>query len=325
MTIDVSEVKRRLLTLLNDANLVNEYIRQYGPTLDIKNIKAIKERRVKARQAAEQEEGQDPIFDIKVRCPVCNRDEIPCYELRAKSQQVVLNKFLVPTYQGASGYRTMDYTLLAVTVCPRCLFASPDKKDFSRLSPGVLTEVKSQLTSNVIMTLQEKIGERKAILRYVSDYESYFRNPRLDDAAITSYRLAMARAKVEEWFEQPYSLYKLGAYALRIAKIMKDAGIDNKEILREALNYYEEAFRVSNCPAEEIEMQVIYTVVALYLKFGDQRKANSYIGVFKNLRLSRHAEIKDNPKLTSMIIDRWMAKAAYLWDYRDETDYYKDE
>jgi uncharacterized protein (DUF2225 family) len=325
MTIDVSEVKRRLLTLLNDANLVNEYIRQYGATLDIKNIKALKERRAKARQAAESDEGQDPVFDIKVRCPVCNRDEITCYELRAKSQQVILNKFLVPTYTGASGYRTLDYTLLAVTVCPRCLFASPDKKDFSRMQPGVLAELKSQLTSNVIMTLQEKIGERKAILRSVSDYESYFRNPRLDDSAIASYRLAMARAKVEEWFEQPYSLYKLGAYALRIAKIMKDAGVDNREVLREALNFYEEAFRTSNCPSEEIEMQVIYTIVALYLKLGDQKKANSYIGVLKNLRQARQAEIKENPKLTTVIIDRWIAKAAMLWDYREEPDYYKDE
>jgi uncharacterized protein (DUF2225 family) len=326
MTIDVAEVKRRLQTLLNDSNLVNEYIRQYGPSLDIKNIKAVKDKRAKAAREGDEEGGQDPLFDIKLRCPVCNRDEITCFELRAKSQAIVLNKFLVPTYKGASGYRTLDYTLYAVTVCPRCLFASPDKKDFSRAAPGSLgAELKSQLTNNVIMTLQEKIGERKALLRYIADYESFFRNPRTDDAAIVSYRLAMSRAKVEDWFEQPYSLYKLGAYALRIAKIMKDAGGDNREALREALNYFEEAFRVSNCPSEEIEMQVIYTVVALYLKLGDQRKANSYIGVFKNLRTTRQQEIKSNPKLTTVLIDKSLEKAAVLWDYRDEPDYFKNE
>ena len=41
MAIDVVEVKRRLNALLNDVNLVNEYIRQFGPSIDIKNIKAV--------------------------------------------------------------------------------------------------------------------------------------------------------------------------------------------------------------------------------------------------------------------------------------------
>ncbi len=47
MAIDVAEVKRRLQTLLNDTNLVNDYIRQFGPTIDIKHIKAVKEAKTK--------------------------------------------------------------------------------------------------------------------------------------------------------------------------------------------------------------------------------------------------------------------------------------
>jgi uncharacterized protein (DUF2225 family) len=319
MAIDVVEVKRRLLSLLNDANLVNEYLRQFGPTLDIKHIKSIKDARAKSSAVAEEGSGRDPVFDIKITCPVCGMEDIQCYELRAKSQQIQKNKFLVPSYLGTAEYRTVDYTLIAVTVCPRCLFASPDKKDWTR------TEERTQLPNNVIMTLQEKIGERKAILKTVSDVKNYFVRPRSTDSALVSYQLAMARARVEAWYEQPYALYKLGAYALRIAKIIKDADGDNRESLREALGFLEEAFRTSNCPSEEIEMQVIYSIVALNLKLGDQKKANSFIGVFTNLHNNRVMEMKEDPKLQLIIIDKWTEKAKYLWEDRDREDLFKDE
>ncbi|NLD99099.1 MAG: DUF2225 domain-containing protein, partial [Fibrobacter sp.] len=310
MTIDVNEVKRRLSVLLNDPNMVNDYIRQYGPSIDIKHIRAIREaRECVTKNHQEETLGEDPIFEIKLKCPVCNQDNITSYELRAKSQQVVQNRFLVPVYTGAAGFKTVDYNLIAVTVCPRCLFASPDKKDFVRQESSNHDEIKSQLGHNVIMTLQEKIGERKAILKTVTDFNNYFKRPRFGEPAIDSYKLAIARAKVEAWYEQPYSYYKLGAYCLKAAKILKDEGNDNTEQLQDALKYYEEAFRTSNCPLEEIEMQVIYVLVALYLKLGDQKKANSYIGVYTNLHNSRVEEMRMNPRLNTITIDRWADKA----------------
>jgi hypothetical protein len=175
------------------------------------------------------------------------------------------------------------------------------------------------------MTLQEKIGERKSLLKSIIDYASYFSRPRSDDAAIHSLRLSMMRANVEAWYEQPYSYYKLGSYALRIAKIMKDAQRDNREILREALGYFEEAFRTSNCPSEDIEMQVVYTMVALHLKAGDQKSANSYIGVFSSLKNQREAEIRENPSLTITAITKWGDKAKTVWEDRDMEDAFKDE
>ena len=175
------------------------------------------------------------------------------------------------------------------------------------------------------MTLQEKIGERKAILKSVTDYAGYFLRPRTYDAAIDSYRLSMSRASVEMWYEQPYAIYKAGAYALRSAKIIKDSGSDNRETLREALGLMEEAFRTSNCASEEIEMQVIYTIVALYMKLGDFKKANSYIGVFSNLVNTRKAEMKENPKLNLVTIERWEEKAKRLWEDKEMDDLFQGE
>ena len=135
----------------------------------------------------------------------------------------------------------------------------------------------------------------------------------------------MSRARVEAWYEQPYALYKLGAYSLRIAKIVKDMGGDNREALREALGFLEESFRTSNSPTEEIEMQVIYSIIALSIKLGDEKKANSYNGVFTNLHNNRVIEMKDDPKLQTILIDRWAEKAKQLWEDRDREDLFKDE
>lgn len=325
MTIDVVEVKRRLLALINDPNLVNEYIRMYGPTIDIKNIKAIKDKQSKSIRESESGSGEDPIFEIVISCPVCNQKDITCYEQKAKSQQIILNKFLVPSYKATTGFKTVDYTLIYTTVCPRCLFASPDKNDFTRKNKSSTGEIKSQLTSNILMTLQEKIGERKALLKSVSDYKQYFMRPRTDEAAIESLHLAIMRARVEMLYDLPYSYFKMGSYSLRIAKIIKETGGDNRDVLRDALGYFEEAFRTSNCPSEEIEMQVIYTIVALNLKLGDQKSANSFIGVFSNIKNNRIAEMKENPTLNTIAIDKWESKAKYLWEDRDEEDLFKDE
>ncbi len=317
MAIDVAEVKKRLFALLNDSNLVNEYIRQYGPKMDIKHIKKIKAQKAGAAMIGEEGEGKDPVYEITLTCPVCRQENLTCYELRAKSQQIVQSKFLVPIHQGAMGYRTVDYNMLSVSVCPRCLMASSDKRDFIRKSASGPGTIKSQMPNMIILTLQEKIGERKAFLRSVTEYESFFRRPRGVDAAVGAYRLAMLRAGVEAMYEQPYSYYKMGAYALRIAQITKNTGNDNTRILEEALKLFETAFRNSNCPSEEIEMQVVYSIIALLIKLGDLKKANSYLGVFQNLRATRLADMKENPKLTTTIIDKWHEKAKTLWEDRE--------
>jgi uncharacterized protein (DUF2225 family) len=325
MENNVVEVKRRLFALLHDSNLVLEYIREYGPVIDIKSIKEFKEKKVKAARVEVVTTGKDPVYAIKVKCPVCNHDDIDCYELRAKSQKITQNKFLVPVYEGAMGYVTVDYLMDAVTVCPRCLFASPDKKDFNRFESAGHTEVKSQLSTSVLMTMQEKIGERQAVVNMIHDYEGYFRRPRIEDAAIASYKLAMMRAHVEAWYEQPYSLYKLGSYLLRIAKIIKDGGGDNTAQLKEAVGFLEESFKTSNCPSEEIEMQVVYLLVALSLKIADQTKAGSYMSFFGTVRNNRLVEMKADPKLSTTVIDKWTAKTKLLWEDRDRPDLFRDE
>ncbi|HON12239.1 MAG TPA: DUF2225 domain-containing protein [Chitinispirillaceae bacterium] len=314
MTIDVLEVKRRLQLLLNDQSLVEEYLRQFGPSAGNQNAKSSYNLR---------REDEDPIYEIKLTCPVCSKKGIISYELKSKSQTIVLNKFLVPIYTGRPGFKTVDYTLLAPIVCPQCLFASPDKRDFARISES--DQIKSQIPDSVITKLQESTDKRKNLLKPETDPMTCFKRPRSAAAAIDGYNLSLARAKVEAWFNLPYAQFKMGAYCLRIAKILKDGGHDNMEILNNAIKFFEEAFRLSNCPLEEFEMQSVYLLVALNLKIGDQKKASSYLNVFNNLQSQRLLEMEEDPSLNCNTINKWRDKARYLWEDRDDPELFKDE
>jgi hypothetical protein len=72
-------------------------------------------------------------------------------------------------------------------------------------------------------------------------------------------------------------------------------------------------------------MQSIYSIIALCLKLEDQKKANSYLGVFTNLYNDRINDMKDNSKLNTIIISKWNDRAKQLWEDRDMPDLFKNE
>ena len=139
MTIDVSEVKRRLQALLNDQSLVDEYLRQFGPSSGNQNAKSA---------LAPRREEEDPIYEIKLTCPVCSKKGIVSYELKSKSQTIVLNKFLVPIY---TGRRSRPLTTLS---CPRCLPPMPFCVTARTLAGSESDQTKNQYR-NVITNLQK--------------------------------------------------------------------------------------------------------------------------------------------------------------------------
>lgn len=347
------EITRRLLVLMKDPNLVSEYIRRFGLTINAKNIKEVKERRVGksttaapptspiiaarmkaaaaaaaaaknasaatggAAAAAADDGEQDPVFETIVNCPICGHTKITCYELRAKSQQVVQTALLVPMYTGASGYKTVDYSYLNVTVCPKCLFASPDRKNFNFPSFLGNREEVSTLPVTVIMNLKDKMEDTKARLPSALNNNDYFKRERSPQVAIESYRLAMARAETEAEMMQPYGYFKLGSYSLKIAHIMKCNGQDDTKTLAEALQYFIKSFSQSECPSDELEMQVVYLVVALSIRLGDFNQANAYLSAFSKLMTERQEAMKKNPSLNTQWIEKWQERARFMWEERD--------
>jgi uncharacterized protein (DUF2225 family) len=340
MSNEQKGVVKRLYTLLKNENLVKEYLKQYGYNINAKNINEIKyggkggksaplpkpapaAHPVAAKPAAPPvPEQMDPVFETTVNCPVCEQQKIRCYELRAKSQQIIQTVFLVPIYAGTKDYFQVDSTRLAVTVCPQCLFASPDKKNFNYPSVVGDGEEKSTLAIGVIANMRNNVEERKALLPAAVNNPDYFKRERSVEVAIESYRLAMARANEEAAIMQPYGYFKLGSYALKIAYMLKVNGKDDTAVLTDALKFVEKSFSRSECTNEELEMQVLYLNVALNIRLGDLTKANSYLNAFAKLLTDRAEQMKRNPSLTTQWIQKWQDKAKYLWEERENPEYF---
>jgi uncharacterized protein (DUF2225 family) len=323
MGLDDKLVRKKLEVLLKDEVLVEKYLRVFGPRLDMNNVTKLKMEAAKVNgDGAATGEKDDPTYQIKVKCPICNQVDIICYELKAKSLSAAPDRFLVPRYSGVKPFRTINYSLFSVTVCPACLFASPDKKDFITHSVQARTEVKSQLTPFVLEELRKRVDERKKVVN-AADFTAFFKHPRSVEAGIASYKLGIHRALVEASLETPLAWYKAGMYSLKIALLTRDAGRDDSETLASAAKYLAKSFSASELKHPELEYQLVYTLAAIFLRLDDQTQCQSYMGVLDKWRGEQEKAAKDNPAINPAHVIRWGDKAKELWTDRELPDLWK--
>jgi uncharacterized protein (DUF2225 family) len=324
MGLDDKLVRKKLEVLLKEESLVETYLRTYGPRLDMNYVAKVKAAQVKASAggAATGENG-DATYQIKVKCPICNQDDIVCHELKAKSLTIVPDRFMAPRFQPVKGFRPLNYSLAAVTVCPSCLFASPDKRDFITFSVQARSENKSQLGPFVLDELRGKVEERKMLLAPVSDFTAHFKQPRSAEAAVNSYRLAIHRALVEASLETPLSWYKAGMYGLRIALLLRDSGKEDDAVLKDSADYLAKSFRNSELKTPEMEYQLLYTLSALYLRIGDQAQCQAYLGVLDKTKAELVKREKEDPTVNTTHVEKWLEKAKDLWTDRELPDLWK--
>jgi uncharacterized protein (DUF2225 family) len=284
------------------------------------NISKLKQDQMRAT-ASEGTAGDkdDPTFQIRVKCPVCNQADISCYELKAKSLNITQDRFLVPRYAGIKPFRTINYTLFAVTVCPACLFASPDKRDFITFSVQARTENKSQLSPFVLEELRKRVEDRKKLIP-APDFAAFFAHPRSPEATIASYRLAIHRAQIETSMETPLAWYKAGMYALKIAMLQRDSRKEDTDVLKEGAKYLANSFKSSELKQPDLECQLLYLLAALYLRVGEQAQCQSYLGVLEKWKSEITKGKGDNPEMTLAHVDRWLDKAKELWTDREQPD-----
>ncbi len=320
MGLDDKLIRKKLEVLLKDEALVEKYLRVYGPKLDMNNISKLKQDQQRAT-ASEGAMGDkdDPTFQIKVKCPVCNQADIVCYELKAKSLNITHDRFLAPRYAGIKPFRSVNFALFAVTVCPACLFASPDKRDFITFSVQARTENKSQLSPFVLEELRKRVDSRKKMIT-APDFAAFFAHPRSPEASIAGYRLAIHRAQVESSMETPLAWYKAGMYALKIALLQRDSRKDDTETLKEGVKYLANSFKASELKQPDLECQLLYLLSALYLRVGEQAQCQSYMGVLEKWKSEIGKGKGDNPDMTVAHVDRWLDKAKELWTDREQPD-----
>lgn len=325
MGLDDKLVRKKLEVLLKEDSLVDAYLRTYGPRIDMNSVAKVKltARKPEGEDSAAGEK-DDPTYQIKVKCPICNQSDIICYELKAKSLTSTPDRFMVPRYTGVRPFRTLNYSLIAVTVCPSCLFASPDKRDFTTFSVQSRTENKTQISPFVLEILRQKIDERKKLLPTAGDFSVYFKHPRSVDSALASYKLATHRALAEASLETPLAWYKAGMYSLKSAMLLRDARKDDEPMLKEASECLAKCFRNSElAKIPELEYQMVYTLSALYLRLGDQAKCQSFLGVLEKWKGELEKQAKDDPRVNTGLIEKWVEKIKDLWTDREQPDLWK--
>ncbi len=335
-------ISRRLKMLLQEDDLVEIYLANYGENINIAHIKELKENATtliasfKAHKPIKRESpvesigiGDDPIYEATLICPVCKERNVTSYNLRAKSQFITENHFLVPLYAGIGKYRKENFTKLATTVCQNCLFASPDPKDFSKFIEYTEKFQDSQLKIHpkLLFHLEDTTSERLGFLRAHDIFDPQFLRPRTTEVAILSIRLSIMRAELEQEHDLRNTKYKIGAYNLKIAQLQKESGIDNVETLKIAAELMESAVINSDCNSFDLEMQALYLTIALNIKLRNKDKISGYMKVMKDIEMEVAEELKQNQenikyKQKFATMEQWEKRAKTALEYRDEEEYW---
>ena len=320
--IDENGVRRRLKIMLGTDKLVEEYIKLYSFRIDITKVKAMRSvtEKVLNISAPGETAADDPVYTVFLKCPSCYMTNLPSFELKSKSLQVLTDRFGMPHYRAQGKYRVVDYNLLSVTVCPQCLFASPDKRDFIGRDPARASEIPPRLHQ----------GELAAILAVADDRGNWLSAQKLDPmedliprtrtpaAGMASYELAIQRAEIEFKRNVPFSAYKIAAYTLKLATIAETYEMDPQPYLVKALKGYLTCFERSNAPGFNYEGQVLYQVIALALRLNQMEIAGSYIGVLDRSKVRVESGNVDAAILASFL--RWYKASRDIWADRDNPD-----
>ncbi len=325
MALDEKLIRKKLEIHFNkDEKMINQYIKVYGLVIDMNHVQEIKNLLKKPAIYEVASDKDDPTFQIRVKCPVCSEEGLFCYELKSKCQNITHDRFMTPRYQGINGFRTINYSTIAVTVCPKCLFASPDKKDFITHAPQTNAETKSQLSNYVLDDLKKKTEERKAMLDKVTDLTAYFKYPRPIENAIMSYRLALHRAQIEAAFESPMAWFKSGMATLKIAMLLREDKRKDDEYIPLAAKYFEESYKRSEFQNSDMEFQILYLVIALNLRLNNLPPCQAFLGALDKVKSDKIAQNKVDPEVKIAAVEKWadMAKNLYadrenpeLWDH----------
>ncbi len=316
------EIKKRLKLFLKEDNLVEEYIKRYGYVIDIKKINEIRNNKNaigNSRSIINSipiNHPDNPLYEIELKCPVCH-STLKGYNLKSKSLIVKYNWFMVPFYEKNKNYIYIDYLIYNVSVCPKCLFASPDERDFEKYNKYANSYSKSAIPFNMLLKLKDTQPEREQIIEYLEDTEKVFSYPRDIKAGILSYKLAINRADYEIEFNLPNAHFKKGGYLLRLATLMEknnEKEEDIKNCYQEALDAFKEAFKLSNFSSKEAEFYNLYLIVVLSIYLDDLKSAQEYLHFFDKAKeeIDKEEDIK--------VYEKWYKRAKEAFDYRDVKD-----
>ena len=73
---------------------------------------------------------------------------------------------------------------------------------------------------------------------------------------------------------------------------------------------------MSNASQTEVEAQVVYQIVALHLRLGDEKKAHQYIQALGQITVELLDNKESKPSDISSV-ERWLNECKRLWEDRE--------
>jgi len=143
---------------------------------------------------------RDPLYKLQFECPICG-SKFSHYELMPKTMREDYSYFEVSQYFELGEYAQVDYNYLKVNVCPKCLYASSNKKHFKYYS-GEKMQYKAPRNFPSMQTeMKKRIPIRQKIFinclgSNIQNIERVFTRPRNYPAAITSLFLGVETLQV---------------------------------------------------------------------------------------------------------------------------------
>jgi DNA-binding response OmpR family regulator len=256
-------------------------------------------------------EGNSSLLARRVACPF-HEEPVPFdrYLLRTGKILTDISFYDLPVYKTpVAGADFVNFHLLNVAVCPKCLFATNNPEYL--IDPGVPHHGFPATTRTAVINATV---ERQAMAKGVS--RNFFTEHRTDVDAMIAYQLAIHCGQILfncNRHSLPVELLRLGNYHLRLAHLyeLQDPADPRREIEAvKALQWLKQAFAVLEGPAL---FKAIYQVIALAISFGDDKGAYPYLTALQNLRNEPNLS---NADLGSL--DRYIARAKTAWENRED-------
>jgi len=325
-------IRIKLKAIFMKESLVDLYLKRYGEIVNqvyIDELKAEVKAAESGQSVAELSEkaGADAIFECDYVCPACKCNTVIGYNLRSKSQVINETLLLVPHYASMGQYSAVDFSVLQTAVCPKCLYASPDPKDWTRINKFNNTITDSQLSVHTHLLSEIRAQEKERHARFPdAGNPNYFLRPRTYKKGLESIELSLMRARLEKGHLLPAVNYKIGKQYLKSADIKARNGEDPTEYRNEALKYVESAVKESDCNNLNLELECLYLVIVMSLAAKDKDKAGAFIKVAKDILTAKKAQNNEEPsaelRADIAVVEKWIKRISLQWDYRDEDSHW---
>lgn len=263
-------------------------------------------------------EKEDPILLLRVSCPICGAEKIPHQEMKAKTLPYSVDRFWAPIWGESAKYKSVDYNLINVTVCPGCFLASPDRRDFMGRNPVTGKPDKSQLNDAVLKELAQSRAERAEVFKKYGGGPNMFERGRNRKQAILSYYLSIYRATTEIKCKIPRSQFKRGYTWAKVALLERQDGRDGKQALENARKDYDIAFTAWDFPNDDYGYQTIYSIGAIWYYLGNKEEATRYVSLLDKYRMDVEAKAKKDSSVNTGPVRKWVGIARDMWERKDD-------